>query len=459
MKLLTAVLGGMLAGCQAGDVGLGERAQPVVGADVDTGDPAVVALMNGNFVFCTGTLVSPRVIVTAAHCIDEGGAVPSAFFASDATGAGVRVGAERTSVHPEWTGELSGGHDVGLILLSGRGPVPPVPINTAAVAGMIGAPYRVVGFGIHDRDTRELDGKKRTAVMKISGVTGTYVEVGDADPTMAPDTAICQGDSGGPGFISVDDGAGPVEKLAGVHSYSIEGCFNPSGDTRLDLVGDFVQPWIDANDPSCGNDATCAPIGCAHDPDCEPCGADGTCTTGCALPDPDCPTQALGETCRADSQCLTGLCLYWPTDPRVKFCSQPCGEGCPEPMACETIQPFGPVCSYGDTPPPGALSEGCTDDGECAGLICEDHACTYTCDLSIGEVCPAGFTCADHGLGFHCFGDYGLDGGDGGGCAVGGGAGTLALSLGLPGLLVRRRRRRAWPRHCDSPRVTSAWTK
>jgi MYXO-CTERM domain-containing protein len=430
-------LGIALGACQdpVPEAGL---AQPVVGADLSTDDPGVVALLQGDFVFCTGTLVSPRVVLTAGHCIDAVGSSATAFF-GDFTGAtGIEVPVTGSMAHPGWTGDLNDGHDVGMVLLGvAQDPALVVPMNTTDLSTLIGVDYRVVGFGIHDRDTGELDGYKRTAVMKIDNVSSDYVEVVDIDPTMDPDTAICQGDSGGPGFVTI----GGVELLAGVHSYSIQGCFNPSGDSRVEVfLPTFIQAWIDANDPTCGADGLCAPVGCTSDPDCVPCGADGTCAAACDLPDVDCPTQDIGQICRGNTQCMSGECVYWDEDPRVKFCSQSCDAGCPSGMTCETVQPFGPICYYADSPPPGALGAACTAATDCAEYLCEANVCTYECSIPDGKFCQAGFLCEDHGSGARCYGAPPVEEG-GGGCSAGGDpAGWAWLGIGL---LVLRRRRRA----------------
>ncbi len=427
------------AACQP-PVDTGEVAQPVVGAEIDLEDPAVAALVfsNGN-VFCTGTLVSPRVILTASHCIDDASSDPnfSAYFGSDTEGDdGIRVSIDLKKQHPMWTGSLGGGKDVGLLrLTSAQDPALAVPINTADLVDYIGVDYRVVGFGIHDRDTRELDGKKRTGVMSIARLEGDYLEAED------PDTIICQGDSGGPGFITIDG----TEYLAGTHSYSISGCLNPSGDARPDLHhDDFIVPWIEDNDPSCGLDGLCAPVGCQDDPDCQPCGADGACTADCALPDVDCATSELGEICQADSQCVSELCVFWTGDPHSKYCSTECsGDGeCPSGMSCTTQQPFGQVCTY-DGEPPGALGQACDAATECSQYVCADSVCTYACDLGAGSLCPAAFECKtrDDGANYYCW-PLPTEGG----CSTGGGdALGLLLGLGaaLAGLGLRRRGTRA----------------
>ena len=301
-------LGCLAAACE-GVPPTGVVDQPVLGAELSTNDPAVVALMANGNVFCTGTLISPRVVLTAGHCVDGLGANGSVFFGDFVGGTGLTVTIAFSQNHPLWNGDLANGHDVGLVLLANpQDPALPVKLSRVDLSTIIGQEYRVVGFGIHDRVTQELDGNKRTAVMEIATIASLnddYVELTDIDPTMDPDTAICQGDSGGPGFITV----GGEELLAGTHSYSIQGCFNPSGDSRVHkFIDEFIQPFIDTMDTTCQEDGICAHA-CTSDPDCMPCGADGTCATTCELPDVDCPTQNIGEICRGDTQCMSGMCV------------------------------------------------------------------------------------------------------------------------------------------------------
>ncbi|MBK9036158.1 MAG: S1 family peptidase [Myxococcales bacterium] len=422
----------------------GTSAAPVVGADLDLDDPGVVALVTSSGrVFCTGTLVSPMTVLTAAHCIAEANGDPAvaAFFGNDTGAPGARIGVDGYQTHPGWTGDLSGGHDLAVLRLVVPQPLALVkPMNTTDLAAYVGADYRVVGFGIHDRDTRELDGKKRVGHMRIARLDGDYLEAEDVDPDQA--TAICQGDSGGPGFITVDG----VEVLAGTHSYSIVGCFNPSGDARPDLyMTTFIQPYIDANDLTCRADGQCVRLGCSNDPDCLPCGPDGTCATDCPLPDPDCPTSALGEICRADTQCMTGVCVAWPGDPHSRFCSQPCAgpADCPVTgMTCADVAGEGLICTYAGEPP-GALGQACAAPTECSAYVCADGLCTYPCDVPRGLTCPTSYTCGsrDMGASYNCFPDDTGGGDDGGCCSSSGGPGSLAAGATVLGLLRRRRRR------------------
>ncbi len=439
------------AGCSslAGDEpapGVASTAEHLIGGVVDDADPGVVALIGSGSThpFCTGTLVAPSTILTAAHCVDTFSADPDAalYFGNDAAGAGTRVPVTDKWQSENWTG-ATGSFDIALLLLQ----FPQdaewiVPMNDVSpLSEEIGSPYRHVGFGVYDCSedgdcdaTGLADGKKRTGTTTITGIGGgDTVQSGDAT------VKVCFGDSGGPGMLTVDD----VEYVAGIHSTtSINGgdCVAPANDTRVDLYVDDIRQFIQDNDPTCGEDGLCARVGCLEDPDCEPCGPDGTCTDACALPDPDCPTSGMGEICQADTQCDTGLCVFWQDDVNYKFCTTPCdGDGeCPDGMSCQNVSPFGNVC-YFDESPPGVLGDDCDDALECGSYLCEDGACVIECDLSMNIGCPPDFECDAVGDGYYCV----SKGGGGGGCATTGRGAGAPLFLGLALALLLRRRRRS----------------
>jgi len=428
-----------LAACQGAQPTVERGQGALIFGAIDDGHPAAVALSRFGRPFCTGTLVSPTVIATAAHCVDMLAGDPNVtiFFGTDIEGDGVRIGVRKAAAHPSWTGDLNGGHDVGLLLMDF--PVDPemaIPLSHFDMTQEVGTAIERVGFGIYDAASMAIDGRKRTGFTTVTSVPA------GADTFIAGDENLitCSGDSGGPAFMEKE---GTVY-LAGVHSFGIEGCTTPrNGDTRVELFADdFILPWIQENDPSCGADLLCARVGCVDDPDCEPCGPDGTCTEGCALPDVDCQDRNLGDLCRADSQCTTGQCVVWRAEPNTSFCTETCTPGedtCARGMSCQTINPFGTICYYDDDPS-GVLGSDCEDNFDCGSSLCEGGTCVYACDLSKGQNCPEGFDCSDEGSGYVCHAQPS----ESGGCAAaGGGTGPWWFALFLYIGVLRRRRLQA----------------
>lgn len=195
--------------------------------------PSVVSF-RGFDTKCTGTLVHPDVVVTAAHCLE------------DTTGIRVRFGEafsprERIvdsvacSMHPEYLATRSAAHDIGVCRLAEAVddvPVTPLAVGCELDALQPGVAATIVGFGI----TPEGDpfGSKRAVATTIArGIAD--------DGTIAIGSATvggCEGDSGGPALVHYGDG---VWRVAAVSST------NPAcgtGPGRFVTVRDHVA-WLE----------------------------------------------------------------------------------------------------------------------------------------------------------------------------------------------------------------------
>jgi hypothetical protein len=253
------------------------KRQSVVGGTLEQGYPAVGALVavaptcgepaEDSQVTCTGTLVAPRVVLTAAHCVEnlDLPQVLSVVFAPEAAQAlpteSVRVIEGR--LHPAWR---PGVNDIGVLILAEDAPIAPVPLDGAALPpDAVGRITRVVGFGIDDQDRI---GSRRSATARV-----TAVDAGTFSIAAAPGMS-CGGDSGGPLFLELDG----AERLVGITSFGNLACTTGT-NTRVDVHAAFVQailddvvraprtrppfdPKVDACTLRCGGHADC-PLGMA----------------------------------------------------------------------------------------------------------------------------------------------------------------------------------------------------
>src|SRR5688500_3278933 len=82
-----------------GDVGAGEIESEIVGGATTTAYPAVVAIAQGGQAFCTGTLIAPRTVLTADHCVTTGSGL-EVWFGSTVSAPSKKVAIKSWTGHP-----------------------------------------------------------------------------------------------------------------------------------------------------------------------------------------------------------------------------------------------------------------------------------------------------------------------------------------------------------------------
>src|SRR3954454_2501932 len=188
-------------------------ASAITNGDPDgNGHPNVGGLVSptqfsdGTWIYCSGTLISPTVFLTAAHCGEGDPRVRVTFDSAYQDGDPVYSGTFHAD--PAYPGPTSDAHDIAVVVLDKpvKGITPARLPAADSLSGLSGTQqFTSVGYGAYEVTNSPgghqylYDDVRMVATGTLNSINKTWLRI-----SMNPSTGnggTCYGDSGGPNFL------------------------------------------------------------------------------------------------------------------------------------------------------------------------------------------------------------------------------------------------------------------
>jgi V8-like Glu-specific endopeptidase len=208
LMLVTLLFGGLLASSPATAI--------INGTLDDNGHPSVGGLVSptqysdGTWLYCSGTLISPTVFLTAAHCGTDGERVAVTFDSDYEDGDKVYHGTFEAD--PLYPGNSSDSHDIAVVVLDKavQGITPALLPEAGSLSDLSEEQlFTSVGYGAYEVTNEPgghrylYDDRRMVSTGELNAINKTWLRISMNASTGNGGT--CYGDSGGPNFLGTTD--------------------------------------------------------------------------------------------------------------------------------------------------------------------------------------------------------------------------------------------------------------
>jgi V8-like Glu-specific endopeptidase len=190
---------------------------------------------DGTWLYCSGTLISPTVFLTAAHCGEDGERVGVTF--DTAYQAGDKVYAGTFHADPLYGSAQSDPHDIAVVVFDKpiKGITPARLPAAGSLSNLSGSQeFTSVGYGAYEVTNQPgghqylYDDVRMVATGTLNAINPSWLRI-----SMNPSTGnggTCYGDSGGPNFL------GTTNIVAAITITGDAVCRSTNVDYRLDTA-------------------------------------------------------------------------------------------------------------------------------------------------------------------------------------------------------------------------------